>query len=167
MRLQSPDLAQRQRDLRVGRERGMTAGEDEAEPLVGDRAHVVLLVGAQGFEPGEQLRLASERALAADPVDRAVARSRHDPRGRIARRAFPRPALECGRERVLHCVLGKLDVTEDTDEDRVGTPPLLAKDDVDRQLVTTGRISTDPLSTSGTRRASSIAWSRSLQSAMK
>jgi hypothetical protein len=41
-------LAQREREARLGRQRGMAAGEDEREPLVGDRAHVILL-GGQGL----------------------------------------------------------------------------------------------------------------------
>ena len=46
----------------------VAAGEDEREAVVGDRAHVVLL-GRQRLEPCEQLRLAGERLLAAEPVD--------------------------------------------------------------------------------------------------
>ena len=82
-RRQAGDLAQRQRDPRLGRERGMAAGEDEREPVVGDRAHVVLL-GRKGLEPRQQLGLAGERLLAAQPVDRTVARGRDDPRARAS-----------------------------------------------------------------------------------
>src|SRR5690349_21156502 len=145
----------------------MAAREDEAQAFVRYPAHVVVLVRAQALEPCQQLRLACERAVAADAVDRPVARSCHDPRRRVAGRAVARPAREGDRERVLHRVLGEVEVTEDTDEDCDGTPPLLAEELVDAQLVTSGRISTEPLSTSGTRCASSIAWSRSLQSATK
>ena len=52
-RRQPSDLAERQRDLRVERERGMAARECQREPLVGDRVHVVLL-GWELVEPGEQ-----------------------------------------------------------------------------------------------------------------
>ena len=64
-----------------GGERGVAAGEDEREPLVGDRAHVVLL-GRELLEPAEELGLLLEDLLAADPVDRAVARGRDDPGAR-------------------------------------------------------------------------------------
>ena len=43
-RRQAADLAQRQRDLRIDCERWVTACEDECQPVVGDRAHIVVLV---------------------------------------------------------------------------------------------------------------------------
>jgi hypothetical protein len=128
----------------------MAAGEDEREPLVGDRAHLVLLVGELG-EPGEELRLPLEGAVAADPVDRAVPCRRDDPRTGVPRRAVPRPALERRRERVLYGVLGEVEVAEDADEDRDGTSPLLAEDrrDVGYSRSTTGRTSIEPYSAAG------------------
>jgi hypothetical protein len=42
-----------------------------------------------------------------------------------------RPALEGDCERVLHGVLGELEVAEDADEDGDGTTPLLAEERVD------------------------------------
>ena len=51
-----------------------------------------------------------------------------------ARHAVARPALEGGRERVLHRVLGELEVTEDAREDRDGTAPLLSEDPLDVRL---------------------------------
>ena len=145
----------------------MAAREDETQSLVGDRAHLFLLVGPKLLESGEQLGLAGERPFAPDPIDRAVARRRDDPRAWIARGAVPRPTFERGRERVLNRVLRELEVTEDADEDRNGTSPLLAEDRVDGYWPASGRISTDPLAATGTRSASSIAWSRSLHSARK
>ena len=99
------DLAQRQRDARVDRERGMAAREQEREALVGDRAHVGVLVVGHVLETGEELRLACERLLATDPVDCAVPGGRDDPgarasegrrraataRARSRRRPAPRP----------------------------------------------------------------------------
>ena len=130
--LQTRHLAQRQCDLSFRAQRRMTAREDEAEPLVWDRAHVVLLLGAELFETREQLGLARERSFTPDPVDRTVARRCHDPRPGVPRHAVLRPALERLREGVLHCVLGKLEVTEDADENRDGTSPLLPEDGLDR-----------------------------------
>jgi hypothetical protein len=132
VRLQAGHLAERQRDLRLDGERRVAAREDEAEPVVGDRAHVLFLFGAELFEPREELRLACERALPADPVDRAVARRRDDPCSGLPRDAVSRPALERCRERVLHRVLGKVEVAEDADEDRDGMSPFLAEEGVDR-----------------------------------
>src|SRR5215207_1067575 len=144
----------------------MAAGEDEAQPFVGDRAHVVLLLGSKLLQAGEQLGLSREGALAADAVDRAIPRGGNDPRGRVARRPVARPALECGRERVLHRVLGELEVAEDADQNRDGASPFLAEEGLDAHSAI-GRISTDPVVATGTRCASSIAWSRSLHSARK
>ena len=145
----------------------MAAREHEAQAFVRDGAHVVVLLRPEPFEPCEELGLPRERAFTADPVDRAVPRGRDDPGGRIARRAVRRPALDGSGKRVLNGVFGELEVTEDADEDRQGTAPLLAEEGLDRYCSTSGRISTDPLSASGMRCANSIAWSRSLQSARK
>ena len=158
---QPGDLAERQPDARLGGERRVAAGEDEREPVVGDRAHVVLL-GGQRFEPGEQLGLAREGLLAADPVDRAVAGRRDDPGAGIGGLAVALPPLECDRERVLHRVLGELDVAEDAGEDGDGTAPLLPVDPRERgQCSITGRSSTDAREATGIRAAIAIAASRS------
>ena len=88
-RREAADLAQRQRDAALGGERRVAAREDEREAVVGDRAHVVLL-GGELLQPPDELRLLLEDLLAADPVDRAVARGRDDPgagRSRQRRRA--------------------------------------------------------------------------------
>src|SRR5207244_6288280 len=98
-----------------------------AEALVGHGLAVVV-VGLQLRESLEQLRLARERALPADAVDRAVARGRDQPGDRIVRRAVARPALECGRDRVLKGVLCELEVAEDADQGCEDAAPLLAED---------------------------------------
>ena len=59
-RRQAGDLAERQRDAGLRGERGVAAGEDEREAVVGDRAHVVLL-GGQRLQSRQQLGLARER----------------------------------------------------------------------------------------------------------
>ena len=46
-RLKAADFAERQGDSRLRRERRMAAGEHQAQPLVGDRAHVVVLLGSK------------------------------------------------------------------------------------------------------------------------
>src|SRR4051794_25647933 len=114
-RRQPADEAERQGHLRVGGQRGVAAGEDQLEPLVGD--HGFLVVGYL-FGAGEQLRLPRERLLAADPVDRAVARRRDDPRAGVRRCPVPRPAFGRDDERILNRVLGEVEVAEDTAENR-------------------------------------------------
>jgi hypothetical protein len=63
----------------------MAAGEDQLQPLVGKGRllHVVL----HGFGHVEQARLFRERAVAAQAVDRAVARGDREPGARTGRRA--------------------------------------------------------------------------------
>ena len=139
---------QRQRHLRVDRERRVAAGEDQREPFVGQGVHVLLL-GRLGAR--EQLGLPLERPGAADPVDRRVARDGLDPGPRLARDPGPRPPLERRRERVLHRVLGELEVAEDADQGREDTASLVPEDAL--ELVypatsagcsTTGRTSITP-----------------------
>ena len=71
------------------------------------------------------------RGLAAQPIDRAVASGRDDPAGRRRRHAAVRPARDRRGERVLHGLLGDVDVAEDAGEDRHRPPVLLAKDTLD------------------------------------
>jgi len=139
----------------------VAAGEDQAEPLVGHR-FVALIVGLQLREPLQELRLARERALPADAVDRAVARGRDQPGARILRRSVARPALECGRDRVLKGVLRELEVAEDGDQDCENAAPLLAEDGFDgTQCSTTGLTSiVPPVRAAGILAATSIASSR-------
>ena len=92
--------SQRERHLRLGRERGMAAREDQAEPFVGNR--LVLLAGLDRLERGQQLGLAPERLLAANPVDRPVARGRQQPGTGVGGGAFARPPLDRGGECLLH-----------------------------------------------------------------
>src|SRR3954452_4884049 len=122
-RLEAADEAQRQRDLRLRRERRVAAGKDQLEPFVGNDSLLVLreLLGTR-----EQLRLAGQRLLAADPVDRRVSSRRDDPGARIARRSVARPALRRADEGVLHRVLGEVEITEDAAEDRDRAGALVA-----------------------------------------
>src|SRR3954447_9073156 len=122
-RLEAADEAQRQRDLGLRRERRMAAGEDQLESFVGNDS---LLVLRELLGTCEQLRLAGQRLLAADPVDRRVPGSRHDPRAGIARGSVARPALRRADEGVLHRVLGEVEVTENAAEDRDRAGPLVA-----------------------------------------
>ena len=122
-RLEAADEAQRQRHLRLRREGRMAAGEDQLEPLVGNGG---LLVVGELVDAREKLRLAGQRLLAADPVDRRVPRGRHDPRAGIAGNSLARPPLGSSHEGVLHRVLGEVEVTEDAAEDRDRAGALVA-----------------------------------------
>ena len=103
---------QRQRDAGLRRQRRVAAGEDQLEPLVGDRAHRV--VATERLEPraarGRPAPLS--RLLAPQPVDRAAPRGQRDPRRRVGRHAVARPALERDDEGVLDRLLGAVEVAE-------------------------------------------------------
>jgi hypothetical protein len=101
----------------------VAAGEDQFQPFVGNDS---LLVSRDLLGPSEQLRLASERLFAADPVDRPVPSGRHDPGAGVRRDSVAWPALRRLEERVLHRVLGEVEVTEDAAEDRDRAGALVA-----------------------------------------
>ena len=103
---EAAERAQRERHARLGRERRVAAGEEQAQPVVGDRCS---MASSDSSPPPSSLQLAQllrVAALAAQAVDRAVARGAHDPAARVGRDAVARPALERDRERLLHRLLG-------------------------------------------------------------
>src|SRR5439155_3673653 len=150
----------------------MAAREDQREPLVRDRAHILLLVLArrQRGEAGERLALTGQHALAAKPVDRLVPRGGDDPRARVRRDAVPGPPLECNGEGLLDGVLGEVEVAERMRECGDGTAPLLAERALDRLRQagtirgTRGRTSIVPPRAAGIRSARAIASSTSFAS---
>ena len=74
-RRQAAERAQRERDLRVGRERRVTAREDELQALVGERRGVHRLLRYLGNV--EQAGLRRQGPIAPDAIDGPVARGRH------------------------------------------------------------------------------------------
>jgi hypothetical protein len=70
-------------------------------------------------------------ALAAKPVNRAVAGGPDDPGAGIGREPVARPALERNRERVLDGLLREVDVAEDPDQGRDRPPGLAPEQAVD------------------------------------
>ena len=161
VRAQPAQRAQRERDLRIERERRVAAGEDELEALVGNGRLVDVVL--HGFGHVQQAGLRVERAIAADPVDGAVARRRHQPGARVVGRPVAWPALGGDRECLLGGFLGELEVAEEADRCRQDAAPLVAEDLFQRRYHSTiGRTSTAPPSrAAGMRAASSIAASRS------
>src|SRR5213082_1046476 len=155
---EAAERAQGQRDLRLGRQGGVTTREDQAQPLVGDRL-VHLLSRLEGRQ---QLRLAPQRLLAPDAVARAVARGDQQPGAGLGRNAVAWPALERDRNRFLKGVLGELEVAEDADQAREDAPPFGTKGALDLvQCSTTGLTSTEPpCRAAGIFEANSIASSR-------
>ena len=71
--------------------------------------------------------MGAEHPIAPEPVDRAVACHRDDPRERVARDAVARPALDRGREGVLDGLLGHVPVADGADQRRDRPPEVLAE----------------------------------------
>jgi hypothetical protein len=110
------------------------------------------------LEPPEELRLALEVSLTADPVDRPVAGDRDEPAGRVRRSPVARPALHRLLDRVLKRVLREIEVAEGGNQGGEHAAMLLAEeaaepggvgrrgyaDDTSAGTGTIGRTSTEP-----------------------
>ena len=123
---QAAERPEGQRDLAVERQRRVAAGEEQLEPLVGNRRliHFVL----HRLRNVEQARLLGEGAVAPDPVDGPVARGRHQPGPRVVGRPLARPALRRDRERLLSGLLGQLEAAEEADQVGEDPAPLVSED---------------------------------------
>lgn len=94
----------------------MAAGENQTQPVVLHGLH--LLGGGIVVSRREHGHLAEQFAstrLAAHAVEGTVAGGRRDPTARVGRQAVDRPLAQGERERLLHCILGNIYLTEDAD----------------------------------------------------
>ena len=120
----------------------MTAGEDQPQPVVGDRrlgnlVDLVIAGDAQGLEALELRQLGVQGPRTPQSIDRPVASDTRDPGAGICGNAVPGPALERDDERLLDRLLGGVEVPEDPDQGRDRTPGLVpegAVDDPGRRL---------------------------------
>jgi hypothetical protein len=159
---QAAERPQGEGDLRLGGQRGVAAGEDELQPLVGKRRRVHLFL--RRLRHLQQAGLGGQGAVAADAVDGAVARGGHQPGARVGGGPVLGPALRGDREGLLGGFLGEVEVAEEADHRSQHTSPLVAEDLLEGgyQYVSLGRISmAPPRRAAGIRVASSIAASRS------
>ena len=119
LRRQPAHLTQGERDLRLGRKRGMTAGEDEPKTVV---LHLVdgpgLFVGAR-LERDHEAGVRRARASAtADDVDGLEATRRQEPGTRLVRNAGLGPRLERGRKGLVHGLFGEFEVAAEPADQR-------------------------------------------------
>src|SRR5688572_9201021 len=91
-----------------------------------------------GRERGHLAEQFPSTRLAAQAIDGTVAGGRRDPAARVGRQAVARPLAEGDGERLLHRILGDLDVTEDADQGSHRSAGLLAEDPADLGLVEPG-----------------------------
>ena len=92
----------------------MAAREDQLESLVRECG---LVHGALRFLRSlQEASLCGKSAIAADAVDRAVARRGHQPGARVGRCPGAWPTLGGDRERLLGGFLGEIEVAEEADQ---------------------------------------------------
>ncbi len=135
---QPAERPEREGDPGIHRQGGMTAREDEPEPIVLD-GHRILLVrrvdgrelGLDRRDPAELLGLLAQPPSAAQSIDRPVARGGRDPGARVARDPANRPRLEGRDEGLLDDFFGQIEVAQDTDQRRDRPTLLLAEDALD------------------------------------
>ncbi len=133
---QAAQRAQRERDLGVVRERGMAAGEDQPEAIVGDLARVVIRLFHGGDRSGLGLRFQFllELGAAADAVDGLVPRGLDDPgAGRVGDAGDP-PLVERGCKGFLRSLFGQVEVAKKPDQRGDDPAPVGAIDRVDRRV---------------------------------
>jgi hypothetical protein len=155
------ERAQREGHLCLDRKRGVAAGEDQLQPLVGERRAVHLVLRRLlGRELGG---LGLQRLLAAGAVDGPVAGRRQQPGSGIGGIPVARPALGGDGERLLGRFLGEVEITEEADQRSEHTAPLVAEGLLeDRYHSMIGRTSiAPPRRAAGILAATSMAASRS------
>ena len=86
---------------------------------------------AAGLQEGRLRVPVLARRLAAELVDRPVARCGDDPTGGTRGQSCRRPPLHGRRERVLDGLLGDVDIAEDAHQDGHGATVLLAENALD------------------------------------
>ena len=132
---EATERAQRQRHASRHIQRRVTAGEDQPQAIIDDRAlfdHRPVLLLVEAYELCKALGAIRHRAVAAQAIDRAPPRRDREPRTRIRRNAVARPRRERGRIGVLDRVLGQLEIAHMTNQSRQHGRPLVAKRAGDR-----------------------------------
>src|SRR5205085_1669927 len=130
-------LAQRERHLRILRERRVAAGEDEAQPIILDRLALGRLLGRERL--GVLLFQRIEARASANGVDRLEAAGRDQPGARIVGQPLRRPLLERGAKRFVQRFLGEVEVTEQPHQRREHAARLRTVNRLDLRIRGQGR----------------------------
>ena len=121
---EAADRPQRQRELCVGRERGMAASEEQRESLVG-LIRTAFRRGSLGL--GEQRELLAIALLTADPVERVVPGGLREPSAGVRRHAPCAPFAQGLLDRLGDRFLGEVEAAEPAGERRDDAGRLLAQ----------------------------------------
>src|SRR5690606_17632729 len=126
LRREIADLAQRQGDLRILRQRRVTAREDQTQTVVLGPLPVEVrregLLGAAMQALGDVGLGRIEALAAADRVDCLEPPGRDEPGARVIRHALARPLLDGGPKRLVQRFLGEIEVAEEPDQRREHAP---------------------------------------------
>ena len=118
LRGQAAHFAQRKSHLRIGRQRRMATGEDQAQPVVFDALRIRQGRGIDSRDVGVVTPLIElvETLAAADAVDRFESSGRYEPGARICRHSVARPLFERRPEGVMQRLFGHVEVAEKPDQ---------------------------------------------------
>ena len=131
---QAAEQPERQRDPRLGGERRVAAGEQQPQPLVRDRRHILTaLPGDAGARPGpgpgvrhhQQRQPPGQCRLPPEPVQGLAPRGGQQPRVGPVRHAVALPGRQRGRVRVLQRLLGHVQAADEPGEQGEQAPPVL------------------------------------------
>ena len=170
---QAAHFPERERDLRVRRERRVAAREDEPKAIVFERFILERNRLDRGLELTRQFGdRGIETSAPAQDVDRLETTGRDEPRERVARQPVARPTLDRSRECFVQRLLGEVEVADQANERGQHTTRIRAVEPFDgarnRQLAqlntSIGRTSTHPTFADGILDATCSASFRSLAS---
>lgn len=121
---QAADEAEREGDAGLHREGGVTADEDQAEPVILYGSHRI--VGAVIAQHVSRQMLVGSPRLAAQSIDGFPRRGRREPRPGVGRNAIARPMLERGDIGLGGGILRDVEVAEPAGKARHHPRPLVA-----------------------------------------
>ena len=125
---EATEEAKRQGDLGFLRKGWVTAGEDQPQLIITQRAQ---WVGGSWSGRGGRQRLREKRAsqrITPQSIDGSVARRADQPGFGMLRRRLVVPLLNSESEGVLECVLRKVDIAEDADKYGEGASPTASEE---------------------------------------
>ena len=116
--IEAAEGAQREGHLRFERQSGMAAGEDQAEPIVGDFVRVIIRFLRLGDQSGGGVgrQLFPVASLAADAVDDLVAGGLYDPGPGKIGDACLGPLVHGGGKGLLGALFGKVKIAHQANQ---------------------------------------------------
>ena len=141
VRLEAAQRAKRERDLRLGGQRRVAAGEDQPEAIIGDLGRIVvgLLGGRAQLRRGIRFQLVREPRPAPDAIDALVPGRLDDPGPRRLGNAGGPPLVHRGHKGFLGGLFGQVEIADEANEGGDDPAPIGAVDRVDSLVGIQGR----------------------------